>query len=171
MHPLARSGFDQSGASGLYDRARPSYPTDAAEAILTAPTARAGADGKTDKLSVVELGSGTGIATRALLAQADGRIARLVAVEPSTGMREGWEKAISRVRQTLPDVELKTVDGAFEKFDAGQDNDVVLVAQVGTVHALKWDAHSTDPAHFVHLTPAASTPGLALDARLLKGDR
>ncbi|PWN43966.1 hypothetical protein IE81DRAFT_321883 [Ceraceosorus guamensis] len=167
MHPLARSGFDLSGASGLYDRARPSYPTEAIEAILTAPTART--NGKKSKLSIVELGSGTGIATRALLAQSNDRIAKLVAVEPSTGMRQGWETAIAPVRQTLHDVELKTVDGAFENINAGHDNDIVLVAQAwhwtrdfskaiaeisstlrpGGVFALMWNLEDRDAASWV----------------------
>jgi hypothetical protein len=129
MHPLARSGFDASGASGLYDRARPSYPPQAIEALLAAPQPPVAAGAR---FKIAELGSGTGICTRVLLdTLGSARLERLTAVEPSAGMREGWETAVRPLAERAAgDAQVQCIEGSFENFDAGSDNDIVLVAQV-----------------------------------------
>lgn len=144
IHKVARGGFDSSGGSGLYDRARPSYPPAAISAIVTEATSESASP-----LRIVEIGAGTGIATRMLLAAAtstatDGTappgISRFTAIEPSAGMRSHFENAIiagpdSAVQKLQqrgslsPNVDVTVEDGAFEKFDAGSNNDVVVIAQ------------------------------------------
>lgn len=145
MHKIARNGFDSSGGSGLYDRARPSYPPAAISAIIAEATNAS----SPSPLRIVELGAGTGIATRMLLAtatsaSADGTpppgIASLAAIEPSAGMRSHFESAIASGANSLkqqmqdkgllsPQTSITIEDGAFESFDAGTDNDAVVVAQ------------------------------------------
>ncbi|ETS59529.1 hypothetical protein PaG_06448 [Moesziomyces aphidis] len=145
MHKIARNGFDSSGGSGLYDRARPSYPPAAISTIITEATNSA----SPAPLRIVELGAGTGIATRMLLAAAtsaaaDGTpppgIASLTAIEPSEGMRSHFETAIASGADSLkhqmqskgllsPQASISVEDGGFESFDAGNDNDAVVVAQ------------------------------------------
>ncbi|KAJ9480306.1 Methyltransf_11 domain-containing protein [Pseudozyma hubeiensis] len=145
MHKIARSGFDSSGGSGLYDRARPSYPPAAIASIV----AEATNSSSPSPLRIVELGAGTGIATRMLLAaatstSADGTpppgIASLTAIEPSAGMRSHFESAIASGANSLkqqlqdkgllsPSASITIEDGAFESFDAGSGNDAVVVAQ------------------------------------------
>ncbi|KAN0059709.1 hypothetical protein ACQY0O_008281 [Thecaphora frezii] len=143
MHNVARNGFDVGGSSGLYDRARPTYPIEAISRILAESQPSTGAP-----LRIVELGAGTGICTRMLLAQAttpasDGAppvgIASLRAIEPSAGMRSAFEKLIAsdagvvgelkQKGQLNPNVEVTVEEGTFEDFDAGMENDVVVVAQ------------------------------------------
>lgn len=145
MHKVARSGFDSSGGSGLYDRARPSYPPAAIAAIVAEATNTS----SPSPLRIVELGAGTGIATRMLLAaatstSADGTpppgLASLTAIEPSAGMRSHFESAIASGEDSLkqqmqnegllsPSTSITIEDGAFESFDAGVGNDAVVVAQ------------------------------------------
>ncbi|SNX85445.1 uncharacterized protein MEPE_04154 [Melanopsichium pennsylvanicum] len=145
MHTVARNGFDSSGSSGLYDRARPSYPPAAISTIISeAINAESPAP-----LRIVELGAGTGIATRLLLAtatspSADGTpppgIASLIAIEPSAGMRSHFESAIASGDNSLnqhmqqkgllaPSTSITVQDGAFESFEAGSANDAVVAAQ------------------------------------------
>lgn len=97
-----------AGSSGLYDRARPDYPLEAIETILsqTQPGAH-----------VIELGAGTGLFTRGFLKAASnsaGRIAKLTAVEPSEGMRQGFAAKVPK--QT--DIQVECVDGLFDKIPA-----------------------------------------------------
>ncbi|CDU25967.1 uncharacterized protein SPSC_06138 [Sporisorium scitamineum] len=145
MNKVARNGFDAAGGSGLYDRARPSYPPAAISTIIAQAT---NAESPAP-LRIVELGAGTGIATRMLLATAtsageDGTpppgIASLTAIEPSAGMRSHFETAIASgpasVKQQMqdqgllsPSASITVEDGAFESFDAGSNNDAVVVAQ------------------------------------------
>ncbi|TKY86233.1 hypothetical protein EX895_005058 [Sporisorium graminicola] len=145
MNKVARSGFDAAGGSGLYDRARPSYPPAAISTIV----AEAVNAESPSPLRIVELGAGTGIATRMLLAAAtsaseDGTpppgVASLAAIEPSAGMRSHFESAIASGPQSLkqqmqqqgllsPSTSITIDDGAFESFQAGSGNDAVVVAQ------------------------------------------
>lgn len=110
-------------------------PDEALDAILDAPAS--------DKpLQVVELGSGTGISTRALLARAAKRgkpLASLDAFEPSEGMRSDWNKKVVDVLDqkgyrgsVLPQGQVRCHPGTFDSFaDAAGIGtaDLVLVAQ------------------------------------------
>lgn len=144
-----RSGFDTSGASGLYHSARPDYPQDAIRKILNA----AAGSSKGAPVSLLEIGSGTGISTQSVLEGAAKTLAgdggervtfqRYLAVEPSAGMRQDWTKHISRdLLPKLPagllanDADVACVDGTFENvseaLSGGEEQglyDVVLIAQ------------------------------------------
>jgi SAM-dependent methyltransferase len=107
LHPLARA-FDSVGPE--YERGRPDYPPEAvrflADVLDIAP-------GRV----VVDLGSGTGKFTRALRPLG----ARIVAIEPSDGMRAVF-------RAQLPDVEVR--DGSAEAIPLPDGSvDSVVVAQ------------------------------------------
>ncbi|KDN35858.1 hypothetical protein K437DRAFT_260286 [Tilletiaria anomala UBC 951] len=143
IHQVARSGFDTSGASGLYDRARPSYPDEVIDKILAAP-------GR-ESLKVIELGPGTGISTGALLGRAAAsqvenqtpafKIEQYQGFEPSDGMRAHFQKSVldnlvPRLRELTQQQQLHggvtIADGAFDAFAhrAGTNaNDLVLIAQ------------------------------------------
>lgn len=121
-----------AGASGLYDRARPTYPAQAHAQILDLlPPSPKGAH-------VVELGSGTGLFTRGFLqavlerekeeggGAAGKRVARLTAVEPSEGMREGFAKGLEKEGLAGSGIEVDCVDGAFDKVPIG-DGEADLV--------------------------------------------
>lgn len=104
------------GASGLYDRARPDYPLEAIDRILASLPNQ-----QQQGAHVVELGAGTGLFTRGFLARAAtadnaGRVKRLTAVEPSEGMREGFEKKLEGLEGT--GIELAVVDGLFDRIPA-----------------------------------------------------
>lgn len=88
IHAIAQKGFGV-GTNELYDRVRPSYQSDALQYIRDA------IDG--DSLNIVEIGAGTGIFTRALFEHPawNNSIAKLEAVEPSSGMLEVFAKALS----------------------------------------------------------------------------
>lgn len=72
--PASARRFD--GVAEAYARYRPSYPPDAIAAIL---------DGLPSPADVVDIGAGTGIATRLFAAAAAG--ARVVGIEPNDDMR------------------------------------------------------------------------------------
>ncbi|GAA5850330.1 hypothetical protein JCM8547_001834 [Rhodosporidiobolus lusitaniae] len=142
----ATSQFSVSGASGLYDRARPSYPTEATSLILSRLPPSA---------VVVELGAGTGLFTRGLLAASselpeEKRIKTLTAVEPSEGMREGFEKALvekglregGKEGGRVGGTEVTVVDGTFEKVPVEEGSvDMVVIAQ-----AFHWTGHDGSAA-------------------------
>ncbi|GAA5937562.1 hypothetical protein JCM3775_001271 [Rhodotorula graminis] len=129
---FATSNFSKSGASGLYDRARPTYPAQAHAQILDLlPPSPQGAH-------VVELGSGTGLFTRGFLQAAlereknEGgkRVARLTAVEPSEGMRAGFDKGLEKEGLLKSGIQVSCVDGAFDKVPVGDgEADLVVIAQ------------------------------------------
>ncbi|CAH7686116.1 S-adenosyl-L-methionine-dependent methyltransferase [Phakopsora pachyrhizi] len=104
-HPIASSAFSASGASGLYEKSRPTYPTKAIFQILSCLPR--------NEVEVVEFGSGTGIFTRALLSSASpGQIKRLVAIEPAEGMRAGFEKSMKNWKELrINDVKRNNLDG------------------------------------------------------------
>ncbi|KAH9901007.1 S-adenosyl-L-methionine-dependent methyltransferase [Cubamyces lactineus] len=95
VHALAKQGFG-TGTNELYDRARPSYQANAIAHIRQSVRA-------SPPLNVVELGAGTGIFTRALLAHPDwaDSIKELRAVEPSEGMRDVFTKTVSDPRASV----------------------------------------------------------------------
>ncbi|GAA5888259.1 hypothetical protein JCM5296_000250 [Sporobolomyces johnsonii] len=107
---FAKQNFSISGASGLYDRARPTYPAPALEKLLALLPPAA---------SVVELGAGTGLFSRGLLAAAlakPGSVSEWLAVEPSEGMRVGFEKKLHEVEALEGSgIKVAIVDGLFDQ--------------------------------------------------------
>jgi SAM-dependent methyltransferase len=94
----------------LYDRARPSYPSEAVDTL-----AAHGGRG-----AVLELGSGTGKLTRSLAPLAR----RLVAVEPDPAMADVARRSLSASRQ------VEVVVSAWEAYDApAAAFDLVVVGQ------------------------------------------
>ncbi|KAI0341583.1 S-adenosyl-L-methionine-dependent methyltransferase [Trametopsis cervina] len=114
---VAAKGFG-TGTNELYDRARPSYRPEALAHIRKAIRGSA-------PLNVLELGAGTGIFTRALLAHPDwaSAIGTLRAVEPSAGMRDQFSK-------TVNDARVSVAEGTFDTTGV-EDGwaDLVVVAQ------------------------------------------
>ncbi|KAI8998570.1 S-adenosyl-L-methionine-dependent methyltransferase [Trametes punicea] len=117
VHELAKQGFG-AGTNELYDRARPSYQASALAHIRNAISSQ-------PPLNVVELGAGTGIFTRALLAHPDwsDAIKELRAVEPSEGMRDVFTK-------TVTDPRVSVREGTFDTTGI-EDGwaDLVVIAQ------------------------------------------
>jgi len=117
VYDLAKTGFGE-GTNELYDRARPSYQPGALSHIRQAVTAP-------EPLTVVEIGSGTGIFTRALLAHPEWStsVGQLTAFEPSAGMRGVFTKSVADERVTAK-------EGSFDHTSV-EDNhaDLVVVAQ------------------------------------------
>ncbi|KII88454.1 hypothetical protein PLICRDRAFT_41612 [Plicaturopsis crispa FD-325 SS-3] len=117
VHDTARTGFG-TGTNELYDRARPSYPPSSLSFI------REVVRGK-PPLNIAELGAGTGIFTRALLAHPDwsSAVHQIKAIEPSEGMRDVFTKSTKDDRATAS-------DGTFDHTGV-EDGwaDLVIIAQ------------------------------------------
>jgi len=116
VHKVAQEGFG-SGTNELYDRARPSYQPAAISHIRDAIASA-------QALNIVEIGAGTGIFTRALLAHpAFSSIQALRAVEPSAGMREVFASSVKDERITVS-------EGTFDSTGAPDASaDAIIVAQ------------------------------------------
>ncbi|GLB34909.1 putative methyltransferase [Lyophyllum shimeji] len=117
VHAIAQTGFGH-GTNDLYDRARPSYQPLALSYIRSAVKS-------TTPINVVEIGAGTGIFTRALLAHPEwaSSINQIKAVEPSAGMREVFSKTVRDERVAID-------NGTFE--NSGVEDgwaDLVVIAQ------------------------------------------
>ncbi|KAG0704243.1 S-adenosyl-L-methionine-dependent methyltransferase [Suillus ampliporus] len=117
VHPTAQLGFG-TGTNELYDRVRPSYPSESLSYIRQIPKSTA-------PLNIVEIGAGTGIFTRGLLTHPEWAtsISALRAVEPSDGMRDFWTKAVKDDRATI-------VNGTFD--NTGVEDgwaDLIIVAE------------------------------------------
>lgn len=138
VHRIARLGFEQSGSSGLYDRARPSYPPEIIDRTLAASQGQG-------PQRIIELGPGTGISTRLLLEAGHrfGGIARFLGFDISEGMLQYLETSMLgsegkpgyvqqlQERGVLPsDFEFRIERGDFNSFDAPGENDLVVIAQV-----------------------------------------
>ncbi|CCV00114.1 unnamed protein product [Malassezia sympodialis ATCC 42132] len=134
MHVVAQKGFHATGSSGLYDRARPSYPPALIRQLLAATGTRSP--------RVVEVGAGTGIATRLLLQESAhvGGLSSLAAFDPSQGMLEhlrrvlgnndtGLVAALKAQGRLRPESRVWAAEGAFDDFQAGTGNDLVVIAQ------------------------------------------
>jgi len=117
VHQLAKVGFG-TGTNELYDRARPSYPPATLSHIRKAVNNSA-------PINIAEIGSGTGIFTRALLAHPEWStsIKQLKAIEPSDGMREVFAK-------TVNDERVSAQEGTFDTTGI-EDGwaDLVVIAQ------------------------------------------
>ncbi|MCI4366246.1 MAG: class I SAM-dependent methyltransferase [Thermoplasmata archaeon] len=108
VHPTAR-GFDR--AADVYERARPEYPVPAMESIRDRLALGPGA-------TVVDLAAGTGKLTRSLQAAFE---VRIIAVEPSVGMRGEFLRAVPSV---------PILDGTAERIPLGDAvADAVVVGQ------------------------------------------
>ncbi|KAF8077903.1 S-adenosyl-L-methionine-dependent methyltransferase [Lyophyllum atratum] len=106
VHTIAQIGFGQ-GTNELYDRARPSYQPFALSYIRDIVKG-------TSPINIVEIGAGTGIFTRALLAHP---------VWASAGMREVFSRTVQDKRVTID-------DGTFENTGVeDQWADLVVIAQ------------------------------------------
>ncbi|OAX44702.1 S-adenosyl-L-methionine-dependent methyltransferase, partial [Rhizopogon vinicolor AM-OR11-026] len=117
VHAIAQTGFG-TGTNEQYDRVRPSYPTESLSYIRQIPKSTA-------PLNIVEIGAGTGIFTRALLAHPEWAtsIGTLRAIEPSDGMCGVWTKTVKDSRATI-------VQGTFD--NTGVEDgwaDLVIIAQ------------------------------------------
>ncbi|KAL5489894.1 hypothetical protein ACEPAI_4726 [Sanghuangporus weigelae] len=95
VHPTSQAGFGQ-GKAELYDSVRPSYPPEALSNI------RKLVAGKSE-LNVVEIASGSGKLTRALLAHPEWEqsIKELKCIEPNEGMRAVFSKTVDDPRVSL----------------------------------------------------------------------
>ncbi|KAG2116493.1 S-adenosyl-L-methionine-dependent methyltransferase [Suillus discolor] len=118
VHPNALAGF-ATGTNEVYDRVRPLYPADCLSYV------RSQVAKSTIPLKIVEIGAGTGIFTRALLAHSEWSpsIGTLRAIEPSGGMRDFWTKSVQDNRCTI-------VNGTFD--DTGVEDgwaDLIIIAQ------------------------------------------
>ncbi|KIY43533.1 S-adenosyl-L-methionine-dependent methyltransferase [Fistulina hepatica ATCC 64428] len=117
VHAIAQIGFAK-GTNELYDRARPSYQHSALAHIKNAIHSK-------HPLKIAELGSGTGLFTRALLSDPDwsSAVRELRAIEPSEGMRQTFAAKTSDPRVTVH-------EGTFDT--TGIENgwaDMVIIAQ------------------------------------------
>ncbi|KAF5330601.1 hypothetical protein D9619_005731 [Psilocybe cf. subviscida] len=117
VHQVAQSGFG-TGTNELYDRIRPTYQPFALDYIRDSIKEQG-------PLKIVEIGAGTGIFTRAILADQEWnkRLQTLKAIEPSEGMREVF---VSKV----VDPRISCAHGTFD--DTGVEDgwaDLVVIAQ------------------------------------------
>ncbi|KAL1944507.1 hypothetical protein VTO73DRAFT_2937 [Trametes versicolor] len=117
VHVVAKEGFG-TGTNELYDRARPSYQANALAHIRNSVRG-------SPPLNIVEIGAGTGIFTRALLAHPDwaNSIKELRAIEPSEGMRKVFT-------ETVNDPRVSAQEGTFDTTGI-EDGwaDLVVIAQ------------------------------------------
>jgi SAM-dependent methyltransferase len=149
VHPVAAAGF--ASAADVYERARPSYPQDAIDWLVSQTELGPGR-------TVVDLGAGTGKLTRLLLPTE----ARVVAVEPIAEMRahiagaevvDGTAEAIP-----LPDssADVVTVAQAFHWFDHGPAlREIARVLRPGGRIALVWNTRDESEPWVTRLSDAA----------------
>ncbi|KAH8116938.1 S-adenosyl-L-methionine-dependent methyltransferase [Phellopilus nigrolimitatus] len=95
VDPISEAGFGK-GKSELYDKARASYAPEVLSHIRKAVSRK-------DGLNIVELGCGSGILTRALLAQSEwsSSISELRCIDPNEGMRDVFSKTVDDPRVSL----------------------------------------------------------------------
>jgi SAM-dependent methyltransferase len=138
IDPTAAAGFGR--AADVYERARPSYPAEAVDWLVS----RTGlGPGRT----VVDVGAGTGKLTRLLV----GSGARVVAVEPVAEMRAliGEVEAVDGTAEELPfadgTVDVVTVAQAFHWFDHARAlPELHRVLRPGGWLALVWNMRDLD---------------------------
>lgn len=128
--PNVTQALSFGAAADVYERSRPPYPAAAIDWLLPSDARR-----------VLDLGAGTGKLTRLLCA----RGLDVIAVEPSSGMRE-------QLTRTAPAA--RVLDGTAEHIPLGEGTvDAVLVAQA-------W--HWVDPRQAVPEVARVLRPGGAL---------
>ncbi|KIM28760.1 hypothetical protein M408DRAFT_132375 [Serendipita vermifera MAFF 305830] len=117
VHDMAKVGFGE-GTNELYDRARPTYPSPSLDFMRAKLTGNG-------PFNIVEIGSGTGLFTRTLLAHPQWKdcVGKIHAVEPSPGMRQTFQAKTQ-------DDRISVADGTFTQ-TGEKDNwaDAVVVAQ------------------------------------------
>ncbi|KAI5123341.1 hypothetical protein M0805_001766 [Coniferiporia weirii] len=122
INPVSQAGFG-AGNSERYDKFRHSYAPEVLSRIRTAVSGKEG-------LKIVEIGCGSGIFTRALLAHPEwsSSISELKCIDPNEGMRAVFAKTVDDPRVSL-------FDGTFE--DTGVPDgwaDLILIAQAKAFH-------------------------------------
>lgn len=149
-HPEQALPFGRAAA--LYDRVRPPYPPDAVRWAIGDPPAR-----------VVDLGAGTGILTRALLAAGfdvvpvepdEGMRAQLAAATPGTVALAGSAEAIP-----LPDgcVDAVVAGQAYHWFDRDRAHpEIARVLRPGGMFAPVWNVRDESVAWVAELGRIAS---------------
>ncbi|KAK0463935.1 S-adenosyl-L-methionine-dependent methyltransferase [Desarmillaria tabescens] len=157
VHNVAQSGFG-AGTNELYDRARPSYQSNALSAIREAVKA-------SPPFNVVDIGAGTGLFTKALLKHTDfsSTIKELRAMEPSAGMRDIFVKTVEDERVSVREgtfdttniedgwADLVTIAQAFHwcpDFDAASAEFARILKPNGIV-AIIWNVADRDAARWV----------------------
>jgi len=119
VHEYSQAGYAK-GTNELYNTARPPYPPQSLSLLRQACL--------TDPQDIVEIASGTGLCTRALLAHPDwGCVRSLKAIEPSEGMREALLKYTK-------DDRVEVSNGSFDNtgVETGRA-DLIVIA-----HAFHW---------------------------------
>lgn len=139
VHDTAARGFDS--AARLYARARPGYPVEAVDFVVSSCVLASGA-------RVLDLAAGTGKFTEELYA----RGMDVVAVEPVSGMRAAF-------REALPDVPV--LDGTAEAIPLADGSvDAVTVAQ-----AFHWFANERAVAEIHRVLRPSGRLALVWNAR------
>ncbi|GBE77219.1 hypothetical protein SCP_0100910 [Sparassis crispa] len=133
VHNIAKVGFG-TGTNELYCRAWPSYQPATLSHIRNALAASA-------PLNTVEIGAGTGIFTRALLAHPDWShsVNQLRALKPSEGMRDVFAKFVHNPRVSI-------AEGTFDS--TGVDNrwaNLIVITQVRFPTFAYMHAHTGSP--------------------------
>jgi SAM-dependent methyltransferase len=142
VHPVAAAGF--GAAAEVYERARPSYPTEAVDWIAQRAALAPGA-------TVVDVGAGTGKLTRLLVPTG----ARVIAVEPLAEMRAKLEQVVPGIEplagtaeeMPLPDgsADAVVVAQAFHWFDADRAlPELHRVLREDGILALIWNSRDPD---------------------------
>src|SRR5690606_9940278 len=122
-YKVSKAGREFDRLATDYDRHRPEYPAELMDAVVAAID-----DGNhLDPAVVVDVGAGTGIATRLLRRHLPHRD-RVIGVEPGEGMRQqAWDS-------TPVEMEIEYIESSAEElpFDTGS------IAAVVVAQALQW---------------------------------
>ncbi|KAJ4480104.1 S-adenosyl-L-methionine-dependent methyltransferase [Lentinula aciculospora] len=143
VHSIAQQGFGV-GTNEVYDRARPSYQPAVLSHIRQSINTK-------DQLNIVEIGAGTGIFTRALIAHPDWSlsIAEIRAVEPSAGMRAQFNKTVIHP-QSNANIKISVKDGSFTETGIEEGwADMVIIAQAYHWAHPAYDAASAEFARIL----------------------
>ncbi|KAK0549538.1 hypothetical protein OC845_003076 [Tilletia horrida] len=146
VHEMARVGFNTATGMGLYDRARPTFPSESMQSIVKSAIAAS----QGGPIKVAEFGAGTGLSTRSFLnaiVELNGaeknkvQVSTLSIFEPSPGMRTSFQQGLDTVLPSYLDADIfsngaqsiEVQEGTFEEFplsaEAEGSYDVILIAQ------------------------------------------